>query len=83
VAITAFFLALNYGVCCLALFVIRRREPARLRPFVAWGYPWSAGIVLAGAVALLAGMLMGDTVNGVFALVLLAAGLIARAAFAR
>jgi basic amino acid/polyamine antiporter, APA family len=83
VAITAFFLALNYGVCCLALFVIRRREPARLRPFVAWGYPWSAGIVLAGAVALLAGMLMGDTINGVFALVLLAAGLIARAAFAR
>ena len=80
VAITAFFLALNYSICCLALFVLRRREPARVRPFVAWGYPWSAGIVLAGAAALVIGMLAGDTVNGAFALVLLAAGLAARAA---
>jgi len=79
VAITAFFLALNYGICCLALFVLRRREPARLRPFAAWGYPWSAAIVLAGAIALLAGMLMGDTVNGAFALGLLGAGFIVRA----
>jgi APA family basic amino acid/polyamine antiporter len=83
VAITAFFLALNYGICCLALFVLRRREPTRFRPFVAWGYPWSAGIVLAGAVALLVGMLAGDTMNGALALALLAAGLIARAAVSR
>jgi APA family basic amino acid/polyamine antiporter len=83
VAITAFFLALNYGVCCLALFVLRRREPTRLRPFVAWGYPWSAAIVFAGAAALLIGMLAGDTMNGALALALLAAGLIARAGFSR
>ena len=83
VAITAFFLAVNYGVCCLALFVLRRREPARVRPFVAWGYPWSAALVLAGAIALLVGMLAGDTVNGAAALVLVAAGLAGRALFAR
>jgi basic amino acid/polyamine antiporter, APA family len=83
VAITAFFLAVNYATCCLALFVLRRREPARVRPFMAWGYPWSAGIVLGGAGALLIGMLAGDTVNGAAALVLLAAGLAGRAAFAR
>jgi basic amino acid/polyamine antiporter, APA family len=83
VAITAFFLALNYGICCLALFVLRKREPARARPFVAWGYPWSAGIVLAGAGALLAGMLAGDTVNGAAALALLAAGFIGRGVFGR
>jgi len=83
VAITAFFLAVNYATCCLALFVLRRREPARVRPFVAWGFPWSAGIVFAGAVALLIGMLAGDTVNGAAALVLLGAGLAGRAAFAR
>jgi basic amino acid/polyamine antiporter, APA family len=79
IAITAFFLAVNYAVCCVALIVLRRREPARVRPFVAWGYPWSAGIVLAGAVGLLVGTLAGDTVNGLAAVALLAAGLVGRA----
>jgi basic amino acid/polyamine antiporter, APA family len=78
VAITAFFLALNYAVCCLALVVLRRREPGRDRPFRAWGYPWSAAVVLVGAVALLAGTLAGDTANGVGALALLAVGLLGR-----
>ena len=78
VAITAFFLALNYAICCLALVVLRRREPERDRPFRAWGYPWSAAIVLVGAVALLAGTLAGDTANGVGALALLAVGLLGR-----
>jgi len=81
VAITAFFLAFNYGVCCVALIVLRRREPMRVRPFVAWGYPWSAAVVLFGAVALLVGTLSGDTLNGVAAMALLAAGLIGRAAW--
>jgi APA family basic amino acid/polyamine antiporter len=80
VAMTAFLLALNYVICCMVLIVLRRREPARARPFLAWGYPWSAGIVLAGAIAMLAGTLLGDTVNGAGALALLAAGLIGRAA---
>ena len=78
VAITAFFLALNYAVCCVGLIVLRRREPDRDRPFRAWGYPWSAVIVLVGAVALLLGTLAGDTANGVGALALLAAGLLGR-----
>jgi basic amino acid/polyamine antiporter, APA family len=79
VAITAFFLAVNYAVCCVALIALRRREPARVRPFVAWGYPWSAGIVLIGALALLVGTLVGDTRNGVAAVALLAAGVVGRA----
>src|SRR3989440_2370364 len=33
VAVVAFFLAANYVVCCLALFVLRRREPQLRRPF--------------------------------------------------
>lgn len=78
VAITAFFLALNYAICCVALVVLRRREPDRERPFRAWGYPWSAGIVLVGAVGLLAGTLAGDTANGVGALALLAIGILGR-----
>jgi basic amino acid/polyamine antiporter, APA family len=83
VAMASFFLAANYAVSCLALIVLRRREPDRVRPFVAWGYPWSAGIVLLGAAAFMIGVLAGDTVNGVAAIVLLAAGLIGRAFVAR
>jgi basic amino acid/polyamine antiporter, APA family len=83
VAMTAFFLALNYTICCLALIVLRRREPSRPRPFRAWGYPWTAGIVLAGAVALVVGTLLGDTVNGVAALGLLGVGLAGRAIVTR
>src|SRR5206468_5972314 len=62
----------------LALFVLRRREPDRVRPFLAWGYPWSAGVVLLGAGAFLIGFLTGDTANGIMAIVLLAAGLVGR-----
>jgi APA family basic amino acid/polyamine antiporter len=80
VAITAFFLAVNYAVCCAALVVLRRREPERARPFRAWGYPWSAAVVLAGAVALVAGTLIGDLANGVLAVALMVAGVIGHAA---
>ena len=74
VAVVAFFLAANYAVCCLALIVLRRREPNRVRPFRAWGYPWSAGLVLVGAAAFLAGAAIGDTINAAGALALLVLG---------
>jgi APA family basic amino acid/polyamine antiporter len=83
VAMASIFLAANYSVCCLALVVLRRREPGLPRPFRAWGYPWSAAIVLVGAAVFLIGVLAGDTVNGVAALALLAVGLIGRIALAR
>jgi amino acid transporter len=67
-------------VCCLALIMLRRREPARARPFRAWGYPWTAGIVLAGAAAFLVGAAVGDTVNAGGALALLALGFLVRSA---
>jgi APA family basic amino acid/polyamine antiporter len=82
VAVASFFLAANYFVCCLALVALRRREPATPRPFRAWGYPWSAAIVVAGAAAFLIGALVADTANAVIALGLLAAGLAGRVAFA-
>lgn len=83
VAVASFFLAVNYFVCCLALIVLRRREPAAARPFRAWGYPWSAAVVLAGAAAFLVGALVADTVNAVIALALAIAGVAGRAAFGR
>jgi APA family basic amino acid/polyamine antiporter len=78
VAIVAFFLAANYVVCCLALMVLRRREPDCARPFRAWGYPWSAALVFAGAVAFLAGAAVGDPINAAGALALLALGFVVR-----
>jgi APA family basic amino acid/polyamine antiporter len=78
VAIVSFFLAANYAVCCLALFTLRRREPDAPRPFRAWGYPWSAAIVLIGALAFLVGALVGDTTNGLAALGLAAVGVVIR-----
>ncbi|PYQ45187.1 MAG: hypothetical protein DMF77_05050 [Acidobacteria bacterium] len=78
VAVASFFLAVNYCVCCLALVTLRRREPGMERPFRAWGYPWSVGIVLAGAVAFLIGVLLGDTRTALVATGLLAAGLVGK-----
>jgi len=78
VAVVAFFLASNYVVCCLALIVLRRREPDRPRPFRAWGYPWSAALVLAGAAAFLVSAAAGDTINAGGALALLALGFVVR-----
>jgi APA family basic amino acid/polyamine antiporter len=83
VAVVAFFLAANYVVCCLALVVLRRREPDRPRTFRAWGYPWSAGPVLAGAVVFLIGAAIGDTVNAAGAVALLALGFVIRVIRAR
>jgi APA family basic amino acid/polyamine antiporter len=79
VAIVAFYLAANLVVGCLALVVLRRREPGTARPFRAWGYPWSAALVLVGATAFLAGAIAGDTANAIGAIVLLAVGLGGRA----
>src|SRR5947207_12334181 len=74
VAVASFFLAANYLVCCLALIVLRRREPDAVRPFRAWGYPWSAALVAIGAAAFVIGALVADTSNALLALALLAAG---------
>jgi APA family basic amino acid/polyamine antiporter len=79
VAVVAFFLAANYVVCCLALIVLRRSEPNRERPFRAWGYPWSAALVLTGATVFLAGATVGDTVNAFGAVLLVALGFVIRA----
>jgi APA family basic amino acid/polyamine antiporter len=83
IAITSFFLAANYSLCCVALVVLRRREPDLPRPYQAWGYPWSIWLVAAGSVIFLLGMLAGDMFNGLAALGLLAIGLIGHALFTR
>ena len=83
VAMTSFFLAANYCLACLALIVLRRREPQLRRPYHAWGYPWSVWVVIIGGMIFLIAMLVGDPFNGLAALALLGVGLIGRVAFAR
>jgi hypothetical protein len=46
------------------------------------GYPWSAAIVLAGALVFLAGVLVNDTASALKAAGLLAVGLVGRAVLA-
>ncbi len=75
IAMASFFLAVNYAICCLALVALRAREPAIARPFRAWGYPWSAVIVVAGALGFVIGVLIGDTGDAGAALAVLAVGL--------
>jgi APA family basic amino acid/polyamine antiporter len=74
-AAMAFFFVANYVVGFLAIFVLRRREPAAARPYRAWGYPWTTGLVLVLSLAFLAGAVAGDTRNSLLALLVLAASL--------
>ena len=73
ITVLAFFFIANYTLSFVSLFLLRRREPQRLRPYRAWGYPWTTGAALAVSVAFLAGAIVGDTAHSVLALVLLAA----------
>jgi len=83
IAMTSFFLAANYSLCCVALLVLRRREPHLPRPYRVWGYPWSVWLVTVISLTFLVGMLMGDVLNGIASLGLLALGLFGRALFIR
>jgi amino acid transporter len=72
ITIVSFFFVANYVLSFISLFVLRRREPEKPRPYRAWGYPWTTGLALIGSVLFLAGAVAGDTWNSVYALLLLA-----------
>jgi APA family basic amino acid/polyamine antiporter len=73
ITVLAFFFVANYTLSFASVFVLRRREPDRPRPYRAWGYPWTTGTALAGSVAFLVGAIVGDTRHSTYALLLLAA----------
>jgi APA family basic amino acid/polyamine antiporter len=73
ITVLAFFFVANYALSFVSVFVLRRREPERPRPYRAWGYPWTTALALAGSVLFLAGVVASDTRNSVDALLLLAA----------
>ena len=72
ITIVAFFFVANYVLSFISLFVLRRREPEKPRPYRAWGYPWTTGLALVGSLLFLAGAVASDTRNSVYALLLLA-----------
>jgi APA family basic amino acid/polyamine antiporter len=73
ITVLAFFFVANYTLSFVSVFLLRRREPDRPRPYRAWGYPWTTGLALAGSVAFLLGAVAADTRNSLQALLLLGA----------
>lgn len=73
ITVLAFFFVANYTLSFISVFVLRRREPDRQRPYRAWGYPWTTALALLGSIAFLFGAVASDTRNSVYALLLLAA----------
>jgi APA family basic amino acid/polyamine antiporter len=71
ITVLAFFFVANYVLSFVSLFVLRRREPEKPRPYRAWGYPWTTALALFGSVLFLAGAVASDTRNSVFALLVL------------
>ena len=72
ITILAFFFVANYTLSFISVFVLRRREPEKERPYRAWGYPWTTGLALAGSIVFLVGAIAADMENSIYALVLLA-----------
>ena len=73
ITVLAFFFVANYILSFISLFVLRRREPDKPRPYRAWGYPFTTGLALLGSLLFLGGAIWADTINSLYALLLLAA----------
>jgi APA family basic amino acid/polyamine antiporter len=72
IAVAAVLYVLNYLSAYAAVVRLRRTEPLLLRPFKAWGYPWTTATVLLGSATFLVATVSEDVHSGLFACVLLA-----------
>ena len=68
IAIAAFFFVADYALCFIAIFRLRRREPAAPRPYRAIWHPWTTGFVLAGSLAFLVSAALADRRNSLLAM---------------
>jgi APA family basic amino acid/polyamine antiporter len=73
VAMAAVLMAVTYCVNYIAVIVLRMREPAMARPFRAWGYPWTTGLVLFGSAVFLIVDVRQDPITAMRAAILLGA----------
>jgi APA family basic amino acid/polyamine antiporter len=69
----AVFVFTGYLSALVSLLVLRRREPELPRPFRVWGAPWSVAAVIAGYLAILAGIVVGAPTEASIAIAALAA----------
>ncbi|MEO8041681.1 MAG: APC family permease [Acidobacteriota bacterium] len=67
-AVTAFLFIVLYVSGFLAVIVLRKKEPDLPRPYRAFGYPWTTGVVLLGSFAFLIGAVVTDTRNSLYAI---------------
>jgi APA family basic amino acid/polyamine antiporter len=72
IAVDAILVAAIYCVNYLAVFVLRIREPQMVRPFRAWGYPVTTGLVLSGSLLFLIAAVHDDPRSAVWASAFLA-----------
>ncbi len=72
IEIAACFYVVNYAVAFASLIALRKKEPGLARPNKVWGYPWTPMVVLVGAIVLMAGFVVSNTINSLYALGLIA-----------
>lgn len=72
---TTFAIVLATSADVVALFRLRRKEPERVRPYRAWGYPIVPAAYLAANVAIAGAMLWGRPVECGLSVAMLATGL--------
>jgi basic amino acid/polyamine antiporter, APA family len=73
IAMGAVLFLVSYLSAFLAVFVLRYREPALLRPFRAAGYPFTTAVVLVGSVGILIAAALEDPRSARFAALFLGA----------
>ena len=72
-ALGAFFFVAKYTLAYLALFLLRKKEPETSRPYRAWGYPWTVGLVLVLSLMFLGAAFAADTRRSLYGLTILLA----------
>ena len=81
IAMAGFFYVASYCSAYISLIVLRRTQPAAQRPFRVFGYPALTLLTLAGSLAFLAGAVVSDRRNSLYALLLLMASFPVRSLF--
>jgi APA family basic amino acid/polyamine antiporter len=72
IAMLAFFFVTNYMLSFISLFILRIRDPLAVRPYRAWGYPWTTALALLGSIGFLVEAVREDRANSVLTLKALA-----------
>ena len=81
IAMSGFLYVVNYCSAYISLMVLRRTQPAAARPFRVFAYPALTLLILAGSLAFLAGAVVSDWRNSLYALLLLMASFPVRSLF--